>query len=162
MSGDVRVFNRQRARAVDTRLLRRMVRSLLEETMGLEDFDLAVHLVGNRAMADLNRLHLGHEGPTDVITLDYGANGAMRRADAPAGEIFVCTEVAAEQAHCFGATWPEELARYIIHGVLHLRGHDDRRPKQHRVMKREEARLLRELGGRFRLSKLARRTRMTV
>ena len=37
MSGDVRVFSRQRGRAVDTRLLRRMARSLLEESMGLEE-----------------------------------------------------------------------------------------------------------------------------
>jgi probable rRNA maturation factor len=162
MSGDVRVFNRQRARAVDMRLLRRMIRGLVEEIMGLEDFDLAVHLVNARAMAELNQTHLGHNGPTDVITLDYAANDARIPASGPAGEIFVCTDVAAEQAHRFGLTWQEEMARYIIHGILHLQGHDDRRAKERRAMKREETRLLRELGKRFRLSKLARRIRLAA
>lgn len=158
MSGDVRVFNRQRTRAMDTRLLRRMALSLLEESLGLENFDLTVHLVNARAMADLNQLHLGHEGATDVITLDYGAGDEAGLA----GEIFVCTDVAAEQARLFGVTWQEELARYVVHGILHLRGHDDRSAKKRRVMKREETRLLRELGGRFRLSKLARRAKLAA
>ncbi len=158
MSGDVRVFNRQRARAVDTRLLRRMTLSLLGESMGLEDFDLTVHLVGARAMAELNQHHLGHEGATDVITLDYGAGGAAGLA----GEIIVCMEVAAEQARRFGATWQVELARYVIHGILHLRGHDDQSAKKRRVMKREEARLLKAMDARFSLSNLARRTKLTV
>jgi probable rRNA maturation factor len=156
MSGDVRVFNRQRTRAVDTRLLRRMTLGLLEESLGLEDFDLTLHLVGAHSMAELNQHHLGHEGATDVITLDYGAGDAA----ALAGEIIVCVEVVVEQARRFGATWQAELARYVIHGILHLRGHDDRSAKKRRVMKREEARLLKALGARFRLSKLARRTRM--
>lgn len=162
MSGDVRVFNRQRARAVDTRLLRRMVQSLLEEIMGLEDFDLTLHLVNARAMAELNQMHLGHEGPTDVITLDYAAKEAQLSANSVAGEIFVCTDVVVEQARMFGVTWEEELARYIIHGILHLCGHDDRRAKQRSAMKREETRLLRELGKCFRLSRLARRIRLAA
>jgi probable rRNA maturation factor len=162
MSGDVRVFNRQRARAVDTRLLRQMTRSLLEDIMGLEHFDLTLHVVGARKMADLNRLHLGHEGPTDVITLDYRANETAGAANGLAGEIFICAEVAAEQARRFDVTWQEELSRYVIHGILHLSGHDDRRAGERREMKREEARLLRELGGRFRLSKLATRTKLSA
>jgi probable rRNA maturation factor len=167
MSGDVRVFNRQRARAVDTRLLRRMTRSLLTETLGLEEFDLAVHLVGARAMAGLNQLHLSHEGPTDVITLDYsmgyGTSGAANEsAKGPAGEIMVCVDVAAEQARRFQATWQTELARYVIHGILHLQGHDDQSAAGRRRMKREEGRLLKELGGRFHLSKLARKTKVNA
>jgi probable rRNA maturation factor len=159
MSGHVCVFNRQRGRAVDARLLRRMVQGLLEEILGLEEFDLTVQLVGARAMAELNQLHLHHEGPTDVITLDYAAS---RPAGGLAGEIIVCVDVAAEQARRFGVTWQAELARYVIHGILHLRGHDDHGAAERRRMKREEGRLLKELGGRFHLSKLARKTKVSV
>lgn len=156
MSGDLRVFNRQRTRAVNTRLLRRMVLDLLEDLIEIEDFDLTLDLVGAHAMADLNALHLNHEGPTDVITLDYGANQAAKVDDELTGEIFICVEVAAEQARQFGVTWQEELARYVIHGILHLHGHDDCRAGDRRKMKREETRLLKELGRRFHLSKLKR------
>ena len=63
MSGDVRVISRRRGRAVDTHLLRRMARSLLEETMGLQEFDLVMRLVGARAMAGIEpSFHLNHEG----------------------------------------------------------------------------------------------------
>jgi probable rRNA maturation factor len=159
MSGDVRVFNRQRGRAVETRLLRTMTRSLVEELMGLEEFDLAVHLVGARAMAELNQLHLKHEGPTDVITLDYGVNGPGKGL---AGEIIVCVEVAVEQAQGFRVSWQAELVRYVVHGVLHLRGHDDHTAAGRRRMKREEGRWLKKLGGRFVLSKLARKTKVSA
>ena len=159
MSGDVRVINRQRGRAVDTHLLRRMARSLLEETMGLQEFDLVVQLVGARAMAELNQLHLKHEGPTDVITLDYAASGP---AGGLAGEIIVCVDVAAEQARRFRVTWQAELTRYVIHGILHLQGHDDQNAAGRRRMKREEGRLLKEICGRFHLSKLSRKTKVNA
>jgi probable rRNA maturation factor len=158
MSGDLRVFNRQRAPTVDSRRLRSLILSLLEEGMKLEEFDLAVHLVGERAMAKCNEKYLGHKGTTDVITLDYGDNGP---AGAPIGEIFVCVDEALAQGRQFRVPWQEELVRYIIHGILHLRGHDDRDTQARRRMKREEGRWLKKLDGSFHLSKPARKTRVT-
>ena len=159
MSGDLRVFNRQRGRAVDTRLLRRIIRGLLEELMGLDEFDLVLHLVNARAMARFNQIYLRHEGPTDVITLDYRAGDPAEQTGLT-GEIIVCVDVAVQQARQFRVTWPTELVRYIIHGILHLEGHDDRRPALRRRMKHEEAHLLKNLSGRFRLSKLARKSKI--
>ncbi|PYJ97280.1 MAG: hypothetical protein DME23_16275, partial [Verrucomicrobia bacterium] len=64
---------------------------------------------------------------------------------------------AVAQARRFRTTWQSELVRYLVHGVLHLRGYNDRQPKFRRVMKREEDRLVRELTRLFPLSKLARK-----
>jgi probable rRNA maturation factor len=58
------------------------------------------------------------------------------------------------QARQFRTSWQSELVRYIIHGVLHLRGFDDIRPADRRKMKREENRLLRAAGRLFRLRNL--------
>ena len=44
------------------------------------------------------------------------------------GEIFVSVDDAVASAPRFRATWQLELARYLVHGMLHLRGYDDRRP----------------------------------
>jgi ssRNA-specific RNase YbeY (16S rRNA maturation enzyme) len=52
------------------------------------------------------------------------------------------------------------LARYVIHGVLHLRGFDDLRPADRRKMKREENRLLKEIARLFPLSKLGTRPKL--
>lgn len=151
MSGELRVRNRQRTRHVNLPPLRRMIEQLLEET----EFDLTVHLVGPKEMARLNQKHLGHEGPTDVITLDY----SVEPAGSIAGEIFVCLEVAAVQAREFRTTWQAELMRYVIHGVLHLQGYDDLQTNKRRRMKRAENRLLKRASQRFSLSKLGSKAR---
>jgi probable rRNA maturation factor len=156
MSGELFLRNRQRVRAIDLRLLRRVVNSLLSD-LGVSDFDLAIHLVGEREMTRINETRLRHAGSTDVITFDYvEPDGVL------AGEIFVCVHEALAQAVRFRVTWQEELVRYITHGILHLRGFDDLRPVARRRMKREEGRLLKKLGRDFRLSKLARKRKVTA
>ena len=143
--------NRQRVRRVDMLLLRRIVRSLLADLVGVERYELCVHLVGTPEMVRLNETFLHHAGPTDVITFNH-AGPTMY------GEIFVCVDEAIRQARRFGASWQSELVRYLVHGVLHLRGYDDQRPAARRTMKREENRLMRLVAARFRLSRLARKT----
>jgi len=76
------------------------------------------------------------------------------------GELFICVDDAVAQAREFGTTWQSEIVRYLVHGVLHLRGHDDHDPAARRKMKREENRLLRGLDRRFDLSRLARKPKV--
>jgi probable rRNA maturation factor len=162
--------NRQRVRRVNGTLLRRVVRSLLAELLGVAPWELGVHLVGAAEITRLNEQFLRHAGPTDVITFDYAAGfqPAARQARRAAvlpdrlgagralqGEIFICVDEAVRQARRFRTTWQSELVRYVVHGVLHLRGGDDRRAAARRVMKREEDRLLRKLADRVPLAKLA-------
>ncbi len=70
------------------------------------------------------------------------------------GEIYVCVDEALIQARRFGTSWPSELARYIVHGVLHLLGYDDSKASKRRRMKREENRLLKALSRRRLVSTL--------
>jgi len=156
MSGELFLRNRQRVRAIDLRLLRRVVNSLLSD-LGVNDFDLAIHLISEHEMTRINETRLRHAGSTDVITFDYVEPDRVL-----AGEIFVCVHEALAQAARFRVTWQEELVRYIIHGILHLRGFDDLRSVARRRMKREEGRLLKKLGRDFRLSKLARKRKVTA
>ncbi len=65
------------------------------------------------------------------------------------GEIFICVDEAIAQARKYAPRWQSEIVRYVIHGILHLLGHDDSRPAARRRMKREENRLLRRLAGKF-------------
>jgi len=73
------------------------------------------------------------------------------------GDIFISLDDAVAQARAFGTNWQSELVRYLLHGLLHLRGLDDRTAAQRRRMKREEGRLLRLAAREFSLSRLARR-----
>jgi probable rRNA maturation factor len=171
---NVSVTNRQRTRAVDSGLLRRIVTVLLAELLKVRQADLAVHLVAAAEITRLNVTFLRHTGPTDVITFDHSAQATQGTACSPRslsaasspgqlldgqraglhGEIFICVEEAVDQARRFHTTWQSEVVRYIIHGILHLLGHDDSKPVAREKMKREENRLLRRISSQSALHKL--------
>ena len=82
---------------------------------------LSIAFVSRRAIADLNRRHLGHHGETDVITFALGRAAPT----APlVGDIYVAPDVVAGQAKRFRVPVREELARVVVHGVLHAIGHE--------------------------------------
>ncbi len=79
---------------------------------------LSITLVDARPMAALNRKHLGHQGPTDVITFALGAdpNGVV------IADIYICVPVARAQARAHRVGVREELVRLVVHGTLHACG----------------------------------------
>ena len=163
---EVVVINRQRTRKIDLRLLKRMAEALLAD-LGIESAELGVHLVGTPEIIRLNRKFLRHQGSTDVITFDYANAGGQRfvtaqkawatttRCQPLHGDIFICVDEATRAARRFRTTSQSEIVRYLVHGVLHLRGHDDSQPGVRRKMKREEDRRVRVLSRRFSLAQLA-------
>jgi len=155
------VRSRQKNLPVDAWLLRRLAKWVLEITEPSLDnwpsgHELGVFLVGPAEMARVNFSSLQHEGPTDVITFDYCEPGDAPKPGPILGDLFICPAVAEEYAREFGNTWPEEVARYLIHGILHLRGYDDLDAANSKVMKREENRLMKEAEKCFALSRLAK------
>jgi probable rRNA maturation factor len=82
---------------------------------------VSVTLLDSRRMAALNRRHLGHAGATDVISFGF------RRAvgtDPVVGDIYICPTVARVHALERGVPVREELARLVVHGVLHVLGYE--------------------------------------
>jgi len=155
---EVSVSNRQRAVPVNAARLQEMGQWLLGRCREWGEGDLGVRLVGSREMAVLNQRHLGHEGSTDVLTFDYAATGFPRESSEGSilrGELVICPEVARRQAASFGTRWEAELARYLIHGILHLLGYDDLESGARRRMKQAEDRWLRALRREFELAVLA-------
>lgn len=151
------IANRQRKKRVNPRVLRTVVDELIA-TLDLADVQLGISLVGAREMALVNETFLQHEGPTDVITFDHLENrkAENKKQKVIHGELFVCVEVAMNQAKEFRTTWQSEVVRYVVHGVLHLLGYDDLKPHLRRAMKREENRLMRRLETRFSFAELSR------
>jgi len=144
------IANRQRRLKINVRALKEITATLLRELAGSAT-TLEINLVGPAQMALVNRTHLQHEGPTDVITFDYRDESSRETLH---GELFICPAVAVEQAHEFGTDWRSELVRYVIHGVLHLLGYDDSEPVARRAMKRVEGRVLKDISRRFALRKV--------
>ena len=151
------IRNQQRTLAVDWRFLRAVGRQLFKELPQVHRAELGVYLVAAPEMTRLNETFLQHAGSTDVITFDYGERETRNSKPGTNlhGEIFICVDEAVAQARRFRTTWPAEVVRYLIHGVLHLLGHDDHRPTARRTMKRVENQLLRSLAAEFDFHQLA-------
>ena len=147
------IANRQRTKKIDVRLLKQIIGGLFAE-LNISAGELGINLVGAKEMAKVNWQFLQHGGSTDVITFDHtdGAHGKTRPA--LHGELFVCVDDAVAQAMEFRTSWQSEAVRYIVHGVLHLLGHDDLKPHLRHKMKRAENRLVRRLAGEFSFAQL--------
>ena len=154
---ELQVRNRQRDQALDAKFVREVTRALLEEELGLASYELGIHFVSAKRMAEMNQEFLQHAGSTDVITFDYREGYEVGEgARELAGEIYISVSDGRRQAREFKTRWEEEVVRYIVHGVLHLRGYDDLSATKRKVMKREEERLQRRMKGRIDLRQLAR------
>ena len=95
------------------------VRAALE-ARGVERAEISLALVDDEAIRELNRTHLGHDRPTDVIAF------ALWSAGDPVvvGDIYVGLDQAGRQAAEEGVGLTEELLRLAIHGTLHVTGMD--------------------------------------
>jgi len=161
---DLTIQNRQRTSAIDSRHLRKIIAILLKDFLEFSEVELGITLVAAPEMTRLNETFLKHQGSTDVITFDHRESGTgdLELPFKLHGEIFVCVDEAIVQARRFRTTWQSEVVRYVVHGVLHLLGHQDHRAADRRAMKREENRLLGLLAERFPLSRLARKTKLAT
>lgn len=80
---------------------------------------LSITLLTRRRMAAMHREHLGHTGATDVISFGFrDPEGAV------IGDVYICPEVAAANAKAHGVSVREEILRLVVHGTLHVLGHD--------------------------------------
>ncbi|MDR2087004.1 MAG: rRNA maturation RNase YbeY [Dysgonamonadaceae bacterium] len=86
----------------------------------------------------INRQYLHHDYYTDIITFDY------TEEDAVSGDLFISLDTVKSNAEKFGTDYSDELARVMIHGVLHLCGLNDKTPEDEKTMrlKEDEALLL--------------------
>lgn len=97
---------------------------LVELTMSAEkvkDAMVSISFVGTRAVARLNRDYLDHAGPTDVISFGMKRDNST---SAVVGDIYICPEVAARNAKRLKISLRQELERLVVHGCLHVVGHD--------------------------------------
>jgi probable rRNA maturation factor len=122
--------------------------------------ELSILFVGEEVMADLNQRFMGADGPTDVLAFpidepvdggrwpDSGSTGPDREptdiGELPMllGDVVVCPAVAARQAPGHAGSLDDELALLVVHGVLHVLGHDHAEPAEAAAMQAKERALL--------------------
>lgn len=123
---DLDVAGLDPATAIEPRI-RAAVRRALEtgplDARPLDEVELSVTLLAADEMRELNRRFHDVDAPTDVLAFHLGPvrAGAERSL---LGDLYVCPDMARSAARELGIDPEEEIVRLVIHGVLHLLGHD--------------------------------------
>jgi probable rRNA maturation factor len=127
--------------AVDRGRMREIVRQVLEAEE-VADYEISLAFVDNSTIHRLNKRYLDHDEPTDVLSFPLSDPNAKKLA----GELVLGVEVARDQAAERGHDIQAELALYVIHGLLHLCGYDDKSATSAVAMRERERYHLARLG----------------
>ena len=120
---------------VDLERLRRLATHVLADQRVPDAMELSVLCVDREAIAQLNAHHMEKDGPTDVLAFPMDLPGETRAGEpAILGDVVLCPEVAASQAPGHGSTPEAEMDLLLVHGILHLLGHDHAEPAEKELM----------------------------
>ena len=90
----------------------------------VRDALLSITFVSASQIARLNRTHLGHAGSTDVISFALTNPPSAPALQAIVGDIYIAPAVARANAARMRISVRQEIARLVVHGTLHVLGHD--------------------------------------
>lgn len=111
------------------KLIRKIFQTL-SDRVGQQEWSLGIAFLNDKQIRGLNQKYLKANRPTDVLAFNYGQNTA---------DLAISLESAKRNAKFYKTSLQKEVIRYIIHGILHLHGYDDRNPEEKKIMfKRQE------------------------
>ena len=147
-----RVVNAQRQLFVSVPKMRRLARCVARRLRLSGRGIMSIVFIGAQRMRSINRQALGHDRVTDVLSFRYDQAPGSRLQPAACslqpivGEILIAPSQARAYAKAHGISYDEELARYVVHGLLHWMGQEDRTRAQQARMRRMENELLAHCG----------------
>lgn len=136
----IEISNQQKVKKVNLAKLERDLKEVCRY-LKISAPRLSVLLCDNTFIRKLNVQFLGRKTATDVLSFfleDDFKPGYL-------GEVIVSVEAAVKVSRGYGNSWQRELLLYLIHGILHLAGYDDRTERKRRVMKAKEEEILSKL-----------------
>lgn len=147
----IEISDHQSCLEVDPRQLEQVARDTLAAEQ-VASAEISIALLDDAAIHAVNREHLDHDHPTDVISFVYAARrpGNAGIPVAPPrgqgldieGEVLISTQTALRTAAEYGWQPQDELTLYLVHGLLHLCGYDDLTEDELRLMRERERAVL--------------------
>jgi probable rRNA maturation factor len=147
MSCKLEIINLQKYYPIDKNSIKKIVRNVLK--FEKKDAELNVVFTDNKRIKEINKTFLGHNYATDVITFVYhepSLHKVFLNEGAITGEIIISVEMAKKLAQKHDCIVEGEIALYLVHGLLHLFGYDDKQKKDAKKMHQREGELLSALG----------------
>jgi probable rRNA maturation factor len=139
--GKIAIASPQELVPIAKRRMREIARAVLEGE-GFPDAEISLAFVDDATIHPLNKRFLNHDEPTDVLSFPLSEPNAKKLS----GELVISAETAQTQARERGHDVQAELALYVIHGLLHLCGSDDKHAAQASAMRERERHYLQQLG----------------
>jgi probable rRNA maturation factor len=136
----IHLANLQKRLRVPARKARRLARQIAGKR------SLSIAFVTDAAIRRLNREFLRHDFATDVLAFRLAPSKAEGPGADLFGEVVVSADTARAEARRRGIPAQEELLRYVAHGILHLLGYDDHKPRDRARMWARQERELRKAG----------------
>ena len=139
MAIKINSVNRNAKRKLDLSKLDKAAKITLK-TVGVKTAELNIVFVGNQAIRALNRKYLAIDKSTDVIAFIPGVDPVKgkKKTSIFMGDIAISSDKAASVSAEYGTTFTEEVALYVIHGVLHLSGYKDTDKRSRSIMRKKE------------------------
>ncbi len=137
--------NATKERGIDARALKKTARVLLEQ-LDERNSTLSLSLVNDARIRRLNRLHRGKDLVTDVLSFPLIDRKKNLQGERLLGDVVISIDTARRQADAYDATLQCEVQRLLIHGILHVLGHDHEREGERSRMEAEERRLAAAIG----------------
>ena len=115
----IRFFNKDiKFTLTDKLLLKKWIKEVVS-SYGNRVGDINIILCDDPSILEINNQFLGHDYYTDIITFDYTEENVIN------GELYISIDTVRANAQEYVQSFPDELHRVIIHGILHLCGLDD-------------------------------------
>jgi probable rRNA maturation factor len=125
--------------------LKKAARATLAQQRVTERVELTIVITGNVQLRALNRQFRHIDAPTDVLSFDGDGDNAPPYGGQYLGDVIISYPRAKEQARAGGHPIEAELQLLVVHGVLHLLGHDHYSPAEKAQMWQVQAAVLRSI-----------------
>jgi probable rRNA maturation factor len=134
------IVNQQRIKKINQKLLSAYLKKI-HRYLGISSKKSSLFLCDNKLIKKLNKKYFKKGSSTDVISFPL----SDELDPSYLGEVIVSVEKATQVARKIKVKWQNELLLYIVHGMLHLIGYEDRTEKQRRVMMIKEEEIIKKL-----------------
>jgi len=111
---------------VDEEFFKKVAKIVLEEEK--KDGNLSIALIGSGRMKKLNKKYLGKNRVTDVLAFPE-AKAILKKMQG-LGEVVICLREVKKNAKRYNLTFEKELAKVLIHGILHLSGYNHKKMEE--------------------------------
>lgn len=142
---EILIKNQQKIIKINQRKIREIVKKILQSLKVDEKTEVSILFTDDKFIRLLNNKYRGIDNPTDVLSfsLQEGVDKPpVVESEKLLGDIIVSVETAQRQADTLNHSIEKELTVLLIHGLLHLTGHDHEKDQDYKIMREKENKIL--------------------